>query len=175
MGIALGLVGRVRAASWQGKAAALAEGRALLDRLSLTPSEAVAHGLSVNRDGVRRSAFALLALPDISLARLAAIWPALGTLPPAIAAQLEIEAGYAVYLARQGADIAAFRRDEALALPAALDYGAIPGLSVEIRQRLAALRPRTVGQAARMEGVTPAALTLLAVHARRHLQQRGAA
>ncbi|HVV94326.1 MAG TPA: tRNA uridine-5-carboxymethylaminomethyl(34) synthesis enzyme MnmG [Hyphomicrobiales bacterium] len=166
-GIVLGLVGRQRAAVWRDKALALADGGALLRSLSLTPAEAAARGLKVNQDGQRRSAFDLLALPDVSIPRLAAIWPALGAIPSAIAEPLAIEAGYAVYLARQDADIAAFRRDEDLGLPDDLDYAAVPGLSAEIRQRLAAVRPATLGQAGRIEGVTPAAATLLAVHARR--------
>jgi tRNA uridine 5-carboxymethylaminomethyl modification enzyme len=166
-GIALGLVGARRAAAWRAKAAALDDGRALLRRLTLTPAEAAARGLKVNQDGQRRGAFDLLALPEITVARLAAIWPELAALPAGIADQLATEAGYAVYLARQAADIAAFRRDEDLGLPDDLDYSAVPGLSAEIRQRLQAVRPATLGQAGRLEGMTPAAATLLAVHARR--------
>ena len=101
------------------------------------------------------------------MADLIRIWPEFAALAPAIAEQLEIDAKYAVYLERQSADVAAFRRDESLLLPADLDYMAIPGLSNEVRQRLATVRPSTVGQAGRVEGVTPAALALLVVHLRR--------
>jgi tRNA uridine 5-carboxymethylaminomethyl modification enzyme len=109
----------------------------------------------------------LLAHPDIDVARLAAIWPQLGTLSPPVAEQLEIDARYAGYLDRQERDIAAFRRDEALLLPEALDYAAIGGLSAEIRGKLAASRPATLGAAARISGVTPAALVALLRHVKR--------
>ena len=166
-GLAIGCVGAARAAAFAGKAAELTSARRQLDALGLTPDAAARHGLRVNRDGVRRSAFALLSLPGIDMAALARIWPDLGALAPTVATQLETDAHYAVYLDRQTADIAAFRRDEELGLPDALDYARLPGLSTEIRARLAAVRPRTMGQAGRIEGVTPVALTLLAAHARR--------
>ena len=98
------------------------------------------------------------------MARLAAIWPELGALEPGIAEQMEIEAQYAGYLGRQEADIRAFRKDEGLSLPAEIDYAGILGLSHEVRQKLAAARPATLGQAARVDGVTPAALTTLMIH-----------
>ena len=99
--------------------------------------------------------------------RLARIWPELAALPPAVAEQVEIDAKYAVYLERQAADIQMLRRDEALALPEGLGYADLPGLSNELKQKLERVRPRTVGQAGRMEGMTPAALALIATHARR--------
>ena len=139
----------------------------MLQGMALSPNEAVRHGLRVNQDGVRRSGFDLLGFPDIDLAALQKIWPQLGGLDAAIAAQVETDAKYAVYLDRQAADIRAFRRDEALAIPEDLDYAQLPGFSKEIRARLAAVRPRTMGQASRIEGVTPAALTLLASQLRR--------
>jgi tRNA uridine 5-carboxymethylaminomethyl modification enzyme len=121
----------------------------------------------LNQDGIRRNAFQLLSYPDIGWDRLVAVWPELGSVSPRIAERLCTDATYAVYLDRQRADIAAFRRDEAVALPIRLDYAAIPGLSNEMRGKLETVRPGTLGQAARIEGVTPAALTLLAAHARR--------
>lgn len=166
-GLALGCVGAARAAHFEASQAVLRRTRDLLDGLSLTPSEAARHGLALNRDGVRRSAFELLSYPDIDWARLSAIWPQLGEVAPRVAERLSTDATYAVYLDRQQADIAAFRRDEAIRLPASLDYGAISGLSNELRAKLETIRPGTLGQAARIEGVTPAALTLLAVHARK--------
>ena len=166
-GAALGCVGGERAAHFAASQAALDETRARLDALSLTPSEAARHGLALNRDGVRRSAFQLLSYPEIGWERLAAVWPELAAVPSRVAERLTTDALYAVYLDRQTADIAAFRRDEAVRLPGCLDYGAIPGLSNEMRGKLETVRPATLGQAARIEGVTPAALTLLAAHARR--------
>ena len=166
-GLALGCVGSERRQRFEARAEALAAAHALAQSLSLTPNEAGRFGLVLNQDGQRRTAFELLAYPGIDLARLAAVWPALTGLDPATAAQLETDAKYAVYLERQAADVAAYRRDEALALPAGLDFSEIPGLSWEVRQKLAAGRPRTIGQAARIDGVTPAALTLLAARIRR--------
>lgn len=166
-GAALGCVGTRRASHFAQAQGGLHAARACLDGLSLTPNEAAAHGIPLNQDGIRRSAFQLLSYPEIDWARLAAVWPDLSGVPDRIAERLQTDATYAVYLDRQNADIAAFRRDEAVALPARLDYGAIPGLSNEMRSKLETVRPGTLGQAARIEGVTPAALTLLAAHARR--------
>jgi tRNA uridine 5-carboxymethylaminomethyl modification enzyme len=173
-GIALGCVGHDREYRHHAKMAALSAARALAESLSVTPSEAARHGLALNRDGQRRSAFELLSYPNIGLADLARIWPELGNLAPDVAEQIEIDAKYAVYLERQSADVAAFRRDESLALPDGLDYGAVRGLSNEVRQKLSAIRPLTIGQAGRIDGVTPAALALLAVHLRRpHAARHG--
>ncbi len=166
-GIALGCVGEGRRRRHGRKMAALKQARTLADSLSLTPSEAGRHGLDLNRDGRRRTAFELLSRSEVDLEQLVRIWPALGAIPPDIARQLEIDAKYHVYLSRQAADIAAYRRDENLELPADLDYGAMRGLSAEVAQKLAALRPRTIGQASRIDGVTPAALTLLLAHLHR--------
>ncbi|RVU21161.1 tRNA uridine-5-carboxymethylaminomethyl(34) synthesis enzyme MnmG [Methylobacterium oryzihabitans] len=166
-GVALGCVSGHRAAHHRASQATLAQARARLDGLSLTPSEAERHGLALNRDGIRRTAFQLLSYPEITWVRLAAIWPDLAAVPAPVAERLRTDATYAVYLDRQHADIAAFRRDEAATLPASLDYAGIAGLSNELRSKLEGVRPASLGQAARIEGVTPAALTLLAAHARR--------
>jgi tRNA uridine 5-carboxymethylaminomethyl modification enzyme len=166
-GLALGCVGRERAAAFERRRAALEQGGQLMRSLSLTPTEAARHGLDINRDGKRRSAFDLLSYPGISLERLAPIWPELGLLDPKIAAQLEVDARYAVYLERQEADIAAFRKDEGTVLPADVDYAGIAGLSTEVRQKLDLHRPVTLGQASRIDGVTPAALMRLLAHVRR--------
>jgi tRNA uridine 5-carboxymethylaminomethyl modification enzyme len=171
-GIAIGCVGATRRRRHEEKMAALAAARAFARSVSLTPDEAGRHGLALNRDGRRRSAFELLSHPAIGIAQLAPIWPQLGELPPKIAGQLEIDAKYEVYLSRQAADIAAYRRDEGLALPESLDYGQLVGLSNEVRQKLEASRPRTIGHAARLDGITPAALTLLVAHLKR--RARGA-
>ena len=160
-GVERGVVSARRARHFAGKSAALDRARALARRLTMTPDALAAQGFSVNRDGVRRSAFDLLRYPDIGLARLAAVWPDLQRLRKDVAEQIEIEGKYAGYLDRQVADIRAFRNDEALKLPADLDYGAIGGLSNEVRQKLIEARPATLAAAARISGVTPAALTAL--------------
>ncbi len=166
-GISLGAVGQERSRAFEAKRAQLDGARAQLAALTLTPNEAGRHGLKINQDGVRRTAFDLLGFPDVEMATLRRIWPELAVIAPKIASQVEIDAKYAVYLERQAADIASFRRDEALRIPEALDYRTIAGLSAELRDKLIAIRPQTVGQAGRIEGITPAALTLLAAHAKR--------
>ena len=174
-GIAIGCIGGVRQRQFEAKMTALEAARALADSLSITPNEAEKHGISLNRDGQRRTAFELLSYPTLGLAEVARIWPQFAALAPKIAEQLEIDAKYAVYLDRQTADIESYRRDESFELPAELDYSALPGLSHEIRQKLQALRPRTIGQAGRIDGITPAALTLLVAHVRRAGKGRPAA
>jgi tRNA uridine 5-carboxymethylaminomethyl modification enzyme len=164
VGVRIGTVGAERRAAFDAKLGQLSEGRALANRLTLTPNEAARHGLAVRQDGVRRNATDLLALPNVTFDTLIRVWPELGALAPDVREQLEVDAHYAGYLDRQEADIVAFRRDEALTLPAALDYDAIPGLSVECRQKLARIRPATLGQAARVDGITPVALTLILAH-----------
>jgi len=166
-GIAMGCVGAERTASFAAKLAAIDDARTYARSVSLTPTEARRHGLALNQDGQRRTAYDLLSYPDLGIAELAPIWPRLGELAPKIAEQLEIDAKYDVYLTRQAADVAAFRRDEALTLPADFDYLGLPGLSNEVRQKLQTAQPRTLGQAARLDGVTPAALTLILGHLRR--------
>jgi tRNA uridine 5-carboxymethylaminomethyl modification enzyme len=166
-GIALGCVSGERRAAFDAKSKGLRDGRALLESLTLTPNEAARHGLQINRDGKRRSAFELLAFPDIDLARLRAIWPQLGAIVPGIAAQLEVDACYASYVERQAADVLAFRRDESVRIPPDFDYAGVPSLSSEVRQKLEAVRPATLAQAGRMEGMTPAALMLLLAHLRK--------
>lgn len=165
-GVLWGCVGARRQQVQRDRTEALVAGRRLLDSLTLTPTEAGRHGLRVNQDGVRRSAFALLAQADVGMARLAAVWPELGSLPGWMAERLTSDAIYAVYLDRQDRDIASFRRDEAVSLPASLDYAGLPGLSAELRHKLSAVRPATLGQAGRIEGMTPAALAILAARAR---------
>ncbi|HYZ49197.1 MAG TPA: tRNA uridine-5-carboxymethylaminomethyl(34) synthesis enzyme MnmG, partial [Sphingomonas sp.] len=172
-GISLGCVGAARARHHGAKMAALAEVRDFARSVSVTPNEAARHGLLLNRDGQRRTAFELLSHPTIDVAKLAGIWPQLGDLSPNIAQQLEIEAKYAVYMQRQAADVEAYRRDESFELPSEFDYATLPGLSNEVRQKLEEIRPRTIGQAGRIDGITPAALTLLVAHLRRKGRTRG--
>ncbi|HEX5777565.1 MAG TPA: tRNA uridine-5-carboxymethylaminomethyl(34) synthesis enzyme MnmG, partial [Xanthobacteraceae bacterium] len=166
-GMEIGCVGTERGKQFLNKIAALEAARAWAQAVSVTPNEANRFGLVLNQDGQRRSAWQLLSYPQIEVATLARIWSEASSIEPTIAAQLETDAKYAVYVARQAEDVERFRRDEALPLPDALDYVSIPGLSMELRQKLAAVRPRTIGQADRIEGMTPAALALVALHARR--------
>jgi tRNA uridine 5-carboxymethylaminomethyl modification enzyme len=166
-GIAVGCISRERARMHQEKSLALKNAREFAKSVSLTPKEAERHGLSLNKDGQRRTAFELLSYPTVSISSLAKIWPRFGELAPNIAEQIEIDAKYDVYLSRQAADIAAYRRDESFELPDDFDYAALPGLSNEMKQKLQAHRPRTIGHASRIDGVTPAALTLLVAHVRR--------
>lgn len=166
-GMALGLVGPARASAFEAKQMALDTARAALRTLSLTPREAKAAGWRVNQDGRVRSAFDYLAFPDIDFDALIQVWPELAEIEPALRDQLGIEAQYAGYIERQKADVEAMRRDEALELPAGLDYARVGGLSNEVRSKLEQIRPRTIGQAARIEGVTPGALTALLGHVRR--------
>ena len=161
LGCAVGCVGEARRIAFAAKAASLAAAAELLDSLSLTPTEAGRHGLEVNRDGRRRSAFDLLALPGVDIPRLAAIWPQIGEIAGPIANQVAVDARYAAYVARQDHDVAALRRDEALVIPPGFDFGALSGLSCEVRQKLEHHRPGTLAQAARIDGVTPAALLLV--------------
>jgi tRNA uridine 5-carboxymethylaminomethyl modification enzyme len=157
-----GIVGSQRADAFAAKLARLDVSRETMRSLNLTPNEAARHGLAVRLDGVRRTALDLLSLTDFPT--LTRIWPELGSMEPQIVEQLEIDAQYAGYLDRQDADIVAFRKDEGRALPASLDYGAVVGLSNEVRQKLETIRPATLGQASRIEGITAAALTLVLAH-----------
>ena len=166
-GIALGCVGSRRSKIFDDRRVSLDRVRARLKTIQLTPTEAIEHGLQVNRDGIRRSAFELLSYPDQSLDRLAAIWPEFGGLEPWLKDRVENDARYAVYLDRQEKDMETYRRDEHMELPDDLDYAAVTGLSTELRTKLTMVRPRTIGHAGRVEGMTPAALTLLAARARR--------
>ncbi|MBY6241806.1 tRNA uridine-5-carboxymethylaminomethyl(34) synthesis enzyme MnmG [Methylosinus sp. Sm6] len=166
-GLAFGCVGAQRADVFADRMSRLGRARAMLTELTLTSAAAARQGLPINQDGQRRSAFALLSYPGIDLARLSHIWPELRSIDAETAARVETDALYAVYLDRQSADIDAYRRDEQLTLPSTLDYREIGGLSAELRAKLAFLQPRTLAQAQRIEGITPAALTLLAARARR--------
>jgi len=164
----LGLVGSRRASTFGEKAAALAAARERVPHLTLTPAEASRHGFRVNADGQRRNLLQLLSYPDIGFDALTAVWPELAEWPEVVREQVEIDASYAGYLDRQAADVDAFRRDEDLHLPTGLDYRAVGGLSSEAQEKLGRIRPMTLGQAGRIEGITPGALTALLSHVRRH-------
>jgi tRNA uridine 5-carboxymethylaminomethyl modification enzyme len=166
-GLALGVVGTVRAEAWAAKKAELVAVRAFARSVTLTPAEANRAGFKVNHDGQRRDVLAMLALTEVSLDRLASVWPEISTWSAMAREQIEIEAAYAGYLDRQRNDAEAFRKEEDLRLPADLDYGLVGSLSNEVREKLARVKPLTLGQAARIEGVTPGALTALLAHVRR--------
>jgi tRNA uridine 5-carboxymethylaminomethyl modification enzyme len=162
-----GLVGSGRQAAFDRKRKALDHAERLLRMIALSPNAAMQHGLVVRQDGMVRDGLALLRLPHIDMRALARVCPELGRMPPDVAQQFEIEARYAAYLPRQLADIAAFRDDEACRLPEDLALEDIAGLSREVRARLAEVRPETIGSAARIPGMTPAALALLYKHAKK--------
>ncbi|RYE09125.1 MAG: tRNA uridine-5-carboxymethylaminomethyl(34) synthesis enzyme MnmG [Hyphomicrobiales bacterium] len=167
LGIEKGLVGATRQAAFQSKIKALDDGRKLLDSLNVTPTEARKAGIAVNADGQRRTAFDLLAYPSVDSSDITRVWPVIGTIGTPILEQLSIDAQYAVYLDRQRADVEAMRRDEAVNIPEWLDYNVIPGLSAELRQKLSTAKPATLAQAQALDGMTPAAATLLLAIIRR--------
>jgi tRNA uridine 5-carboxymethylaminomethyl modification enzyme len=167
LGETVGCIGAARRRHWAIKRDALEAARSMARALRTTPPQLAAHGIRVSQDGVVRSAMDLLAFPGIDMALLVGLWPALAAIEPAIAEQLEIDALYASYIERQGSDIQAYRRDEALRLPADLDYGTVGSLSTEVREKLEAARPATLGAASRISGVTPAALVALLRHVKR--------
>jgi tRNA uridine 5-carboxymethylaminomethyl modification enzyme len=160
-GLTIGVVGRERALAYQAKARAIEQATRQLAALRLSPTAAAAYGLHVKADGRVREGRELLRLPSVGWADLARVVPALAGVRPDVARHLEIEARYAEYLSRQAADVAVFRREEALGLPPDLDFARVPGLSTEVRARLEAARPSSLGQAARLPGITPAAVTAL--------------
>ena len=171
-GIQIGCVRGVRERSFRTKMLALENARALAHARSITPTEAKRFGIALNQDGARRSAFELLSYPTLEFADITSIWPEFSAIDGKIAEQLVIDAKYAVYLERQAADVAAYRRDEGFELPDDIDYARIPGLSNELRHKLKSIRPRTISQASRIDGITPVALTLLVAHIRRNNKLR---
>lgn len=166
-GVGVGCVGAVRQQIFEEKEIRVVAALELIERLAATPFVLAAQGLKVNQDGQRRTAKQMLAYPNVTWERLAQVWPELVNLSPEARQQAEIESRYHVYLGRQDQDIRAFRKDEALCLPTDLDYDLIHGLSNEVRSKLTMVRPATLGQAARISGITPSALTLLLAHVRR--------
>ena len=174
LGISAGLVGAERAAVFRQRASSVNQGLDLARSLSLTSGEAVRRGLKVNQDGLRRSALDLLGMPEVGWTGICALWPELALLRPDVVEALEAEALYAGYIQRQEADVAALRREDGLALPASLDYAAMPSLSAELRHKLQVVRPATLGQASRMDGMTPAALAVILGHVKRRDRQSAA-
>ncbi len=174
LGMAIGCVGAERGSVYGGKAEALAAARALLQSVAATPNALAGHGLDINRDGKRRSAYELLSHPQVDFARLLPIWPELARIPIALRSQIEVDARYSVYVRRQDEDIAQLKRDEAAVIPAEFDFSEIPGLSTEIRQKLERHRPVSLAQAARIDGMTPAALVILAARLQKAARRKSA-
>lgn len=174
-GIEAGCISEERATIWTKKKGALQQGRDLVNSLSASPNELESKGIPVNKDGVRRSASALLSYPHVTWDALAVIWPEMETIAPAIRTQIEIDSLYSAYMDRHDADIQAYRKDENLRLPEELDYKTIGSLSNEVRQKLEQVRPETLGAAARIPGVTPAAVIALLRHVKRPSKKADAA
>jgi tRNA uridine 5-carboxymethylaminomethyl modification enzyme len=167
LGRTAGVVGAERAVAYEQAAGRLAKARELLQSLSLTSSEAARAGLKVNQDGQRRSAFALLGYPEIVPERLRQIWPQLSQISDSFLERLQAEALYSGYAPRQMADIETFRKEQNLFLPEDINYQELASLSAELRQKLSQVRPRSLGQAARIEGMTPAAVSVLLRHVKK--------
>ncbi len=164
LGVRLGCIGPERSMAYEAKARALAAGNEMLRNISISPTEGARHGIEINRDGRRRSAFELLAYPGIDVERLKTVWPQLGQIDGAIARQLEVDARYSSYVRRQEEDVATLRRDEQVTIPPEVAYSEIAGLSNEVRQKLERHRPANIAQASRIDGITPAAILLLLAH-----------
>lgn len=173
-GIALGCVGARRARAFEEKMEAISRATAMLESRNLTPNEARARGIHINQDGVRRSALDLLAIPDVDFDRLMGIWPDLEEIPSPIRRQIAADALYRNYIERQRREAEALRRDEAVAIPQDLVFDEIEGLSNELKEKLRLVRPRTLAQAGRIEGMTPAALTLILTRIRKVTADRAA-
>ncbi|HAQ36614.1 MAG TPA: tRNA uridine-5-carboxymethylaminomethyl(34) synthesis enzyme MnmG, partial [Alphaproteobacteria bacterium] len=173
LAMTLGLCGSARAEAFTRKMTLLDSVRASVSRLSLTPPEAECHGIKLNADGRRRSLMDLLSYPNLGWEDLTRAWPQLEAVTPDVREQISIEALYSGYLDRQDADILAFRRDENIRLPADLDYSVIGGLSNEVREKLEAARPPTLGAASRIEGVTPGALTAVLAYLKSAARKAG--
>ena len=174
IGEAVGLIGPERRAAFGRKAEALAAGRALLEGVSLTPNEAARHGIEINRDGRRRTGTELLALPAVGFETLRSVWPNLGAIEAGIAGQLTVDARYQAYVDRQAGDVAVLRRDEGVLIPLDFDFAGLPGLSVELQQKLGRQRPASLAQAGQVDGITPAALMLILAHAKKASKRRTA-
>lgn len=160
-GIEIGCIGEGRKSFFLGKINQIDMAKAVLSKKSLTPNEAVRHGLKVNLDGVRRSGQDLLQLTGIDFSAISKIWPELETIPADIASQIEKDSLYAYYINRQKGDVEALKRDEAHVIPDPFDYSSLPGLSNELKSKLETVQPRTIAQAGRIDGMTPAALMLV--------------
>jgi tRNA uridine 5-carboxymethylaminomethyl modification enzyme len=177
LGQELGLIGAERSRRYEALKRDLARARELTRSVSLTPQEAAKCGIVLNMDGVRRSAYDLLSYPDMSLRRLSSVWPQFASIDAKVSERLEVEAQYAVYLDRQSASAASLRKEEERSIPPDLDFSHVSGLSNELKSKLADRKPRSIADAQRIDGMTPAAISLILLHIRRSASEslRGAA
>ncbi|MBA3448651.1 MAG: tRNA uridine-5-carboxymethylaminomethyl(34) synthesis enzyme MnmG [Pseudaminobacter sp.] len=173
LAIELGIASDERRTKFMAVSQQLDTARDLASSLTMTPSDARRHGIPVNLDGARRSAYELLSRSEMSVSRLTTVWPELASVDANTAESLETEARYAVYLDRQSADVAQVRREEQRAIPEELGFDALPGLSNELKQKIASRRPRTVADAQRIDGMTPAAMAIIVTHARTYEADAG--
>ncbi|MER8374374.1 tRNA uridine-5-carboxymethylaminomethyl(34) synthesis enzyme MnmG [Mesorhizobium sp. M1406] len=162
----LGIASTQRMQRYESVMRRLDEARELVKSLTLTPNEAARHGLEINRDGVRRSGYELLSYPDVDVAWLVRVDPRFAEIDARTAERLETEAKYSVYLDRQKTDVAQIRHEESRLIPETVDFAGVPGLSNELKQKMQARRPRSIADAQRMEGMTPAALAIIVAHVR---------
>lgn len=167
LGIAAGCVSPMRQSVYVGKSKALAAARQALDAVILTPHQIESVGIPISQDGVKRSAFQILAFPDVVLTQIEMLCPPFAAVSPDIKEQICKDALYSQYLKRQIGDVAALQREESHVIPVDFDYTAIPGLSTELKHKLTSTRPASLAQAGRIEGITPAALTLVLAFLRR--------
>jgi tRNA uridine 5-carboxymethylaminomethyl modification enzyme len=174
IGASLGCVSDQRKAVFDKRVESMGQARKSCESLSVSPREAEEYGIKVNQDGVRRTALDLLSYPDVNISKLSEIWPELSGIPAKIAQQVENDARYAHYIKRQRNDVEAMRRDEALRIPAGFNYESIVGLSNELRGKLVHIQPATLGQAGRIDGMTPAGLTLILANIRKPKKKRSA-
>jgi len=174
LALSLGCVGEDRARAFGDKMDMMAAGRERLEAMSLSPSEAAAAGIRVGQDGVRRNGFALLSFADVGFEQLQQVDPELGSLAPEIREQIARDALYANYITRQDADVQAMQRDESHAIPEGFDYASLGGLSNELKGKLSRIQPRSLAQAGRIDGMTPAAMTLILARLKQLGRQRAA-
>lgn len=167
IGVSLGCVSGQRKLAFDERMELLSQAKTSCESLSVSPKDAGEYGIKVNQDGVRRTALDLLTYPDVNIGRLSDIWPKLSDIPAKIARQVENDARYAHYIERQKRDVEAMRRDEALQIPQGFNYENIIGLSNELRGKLSSIQPATLGQAGRIDGMTPAGLTLILANIRK--------
>lgn len=173
-GVDAGIITEERRISFLHKQTALDKTKKLMNELKLSPNQIEKHGISINKDGILRSALSLLSYPNITFEKLAAIWPELSGTPEDIIKQVEIEALYSGYLERQETDIRQFKKDENLIIPESITYSNIKSLSNEVREKLETIKPATIGSASRIPGMTPAAVTALIVHINKLKEKRAA-
>ncbi|NKJ09087.1 tRNA uridine-5-carboxymethylaminomethyl(34) synthesis enzyme MnmG [Rhizobium sp. SG741] len=167
VGLSIGCVTAARGVRFNAYLEKLGQARNQLKQLNVTPSEAEKTGLHLNKDGQRRSAYELLSYPGQSIESLSKLWPQLRSIERGVVEAVEIEAAYAVYMDRQTADIVQTRREEERLIPAEFDFAVLSGLSNELKQKLSLARPKNIAQASRIDGMTPAAISLLLAHLRK--------